>query len=343
MLNWNGLAYTVSCIRSLLKSDYKNFEIILFDNGSEKKEYEKIVRLFRNEKKVFCFSNPINLGYAEGMNKAYKKSHGELIMISNNDMKYKKDCLSNLAKVLLQNKIVGICQPKLRNLGSEKRFDYSLAAGGYVDVFGYPFARGRIFTKVEKDHEQYDSLAKISWCGIFMVKKEVIKKIGFFNSIYFNYGEDMDFCFRAYSYGYTIMTSPSAIAYHVSGGVLKKNMLLKLYFHHRNNLILMLINWPFLYLLFIFPLRIMLDVITVFYYLSVNFSVGSYGILKAYFSLLTMFPDILEQRYKTMKKARYNLFRRIPYYSGSVAFEYFVMKKQYFHQLNKRLFQNIKI
>lgn len=333
MLNWNGFSYTRSCIRSLLLSEYPNIEIIVFDNGSSSNEFEKLQKIFHTEKRVKCFSSPENLGYAQGMNEAFKKSSGTYVMISNNDMKYDKKCLSELVDVLSKNKSIGLCQPKLRHLGAERKFDYSLAAGGYVDIFGYPFARGRIFTHIESDHHQYDTLAKISWCGIFMAKREVIKRVGFFNNIYFNYGEDMDFCFRVYSYGYTIVIAPQALAYHVSGGVLKKNMLKKMYFHHRNNIILMIVNWPLKYLLVIFPVRLFMDFLTVFYYLSVNFSVGSHGILKAYVSIFLNIHQILYERKKTMKNAKHMLFNRVPFYKGSVAFDYFILKRNTFSKL----------
>ncbi len=331
LLNWNGLDYTISCITSLLKVTYSNFEIIVVDNGSKNNEASVLKNKFG--KKITVIALKKNLGYAGGMNVAYENSKGKYVMFVNNDMEFSSDYLDPLVTILETDKTIGACQPKIISLINKMYFDYSSAAGGYVDIFGYPFARGRIFFEVEKDKGQYDTIVKISWNGIFMVRREVLKKIGLFRSIYFNYGEDMDLSYRIYGAGYSIVNIPSSVVYHVSGGVLKKDLGKKMFFHHRNNIILLLINWPIHYLIFVLPVRIALDFISICYYLVVRFNAGAMGVIKGYISIIIMFDQIIKERQETRKVISDKNISQMPIYKGSIVWQYFILGKKTFAKI----------
>ncbi len=333
LLNWNGITYTTKCLDSLLKSSYPNLEIIVVDNGSENEEGSLLERAYKN--KITVIKNKKNVGYAKGMNIAYSYAHSKYVAFVNNDMEFDREWLSPLVAVLEKDSTIGACQPKLLNLSRKQYFEYASACGGYVDIFGYPFARGRIFTYLEKDKGQYNQIAKISWNGIFMTRRSVLEKIGLFNPIYFNYGEDMDLSFRMYGAGYSIANVPQSVVYHFGGGVLKKDMVKKMFFHHRNNIIILLINWPWDYLLFVLPIRIAMDIVTIFYYLSVKFTAGSIGILKAYASLFTLLPQIFTERKRAQRIIKKQYFSRMPIYKGSVAWQYFIRKKKTFREIIK--------
>lgn len=331
LLNWNGIEYTRKCIETLLQTQYSPFEITVFDNGSANNEAEMLEKEFRN--KITVIKNKTNIGYAEGMNALYKRTKGKYVVIVNNDMKFSKNWLMPLVTVLEENKKIAACQPKLLNLNSPGYFDYASAAGGFVDILGYPFARGRIFTYTEKDAGQYENIIKISWNGIFIARREVIDKTGLFNSIYFNYGEDMDLCFRIYGQGHFIASVPQSEVYHASGGTLKKDLVKKMFFHHRNNLILILINWPSNYLPFVIPIRVVLDLVAILYYLVIHFHAGSIGVIKAYISLLTMLKQIQKERAKTQKIIKIENIRLMPIYKGSIVWDYFILRKRKFDQV----------
>lgn len=331
LLNWNGIDFTNKCVVSLLKTNYRNREIILVDNGSFNNEAEKLQRKFKNQIRVVPLKE--NQGYAKGMNIAYENARGKYVMFVNNDMEFRSDWLDPLVSVLENNPAIGACQPKLVKLNDTKYFDYASAAGGYVDILGYPFARGRIFTNTEKDLGQYEKIIKISWNGIFLARREVLEKTGLFNSLYFNYGEDMDICFRIYGQGHYIVNVPKSVVYHESGGALKKDLVKKMFFHHRNNLILILINWPLQYLFFVVPVRMLLDLVAIFYYLAIDFQAGSKGVVKAYLSLLWMLSQIKKEREKTQKIIKKENRRLMPMYKGSIVWQYFILRKKTFREV----------
>lgn len=331
LLNWNGIDFTNKCVASLLKTIYQNREIILIDNGSLNNEADKLRRKFGNKIRVVPLKE--NLGYAKGMNIAYKNSKGKYVMFINNDMEFKSDWLDPLISVLENNPTIGACQPKLVKLNDTKYFDYASAAGGFVDILGYPFARGRIFTYTEKDQGQYDNIVKISWNGIFMARREVLEKTGLFNPIYFNYGEDMDLSYKIYGVGYIIVNVPASVVYHFNGGVLKKDLKKKMFYHHRNNIMLLLINWPIKYLIFVLPVRIMLDIVSIFYYLVVHFPEGAFGVIAGYVSLTKILDKILQERKKTQRVINSKNILSIPIYKGSIVWQHFILGKKTFTEI----------
>lgn len=345
MLNWNGYSYTVKSIQSLLGNTYKNFHILVLDNGSENKEAERIAKEFKKIKyrssvllhPITLFKEEKNLGYAAGMNRLLTFATGEYVCIVNNDMEFESDYIEELAKMLSHHKQIAVAQPTLKHLKNHKRFDYSIAAGGFVDLFGYPFARGRIFTHIENDRGQYDRPIKISWCGIFMAKKYVIKKIGLFDSLYENYGEDMDFCYRVYGAGYYIVNNPKAVGYHFSGGALKKNLYKKMFYHHRNNIVYLLKNFRVSLLLLIILPRIIFDFISIFYYLYYRSYSSVKAVFDAYISLIVLLPQILVARRKQQSFIDQRKARVMPMYRGCVVLEYFLFRKKRFSDIVKHV------
>ena len=338
VLNWNGIFFTRRCLRSLILTQYPNFEIIVIDNGSDNNEAQNLIKEFKGKIKII--KNRKNVGYGIGMNIGYKHARGKYVVFINNDMEFSPLWLQPLVRVLEKNKKIGACQPKLISMRNKQYFDYASAMGGFVDILGYPFARGRIFTHIEKDGGQYQEIVKISWNGIFIARKELLKKTGLFNPIYFNYGEDMDLSFRIYGLGYLIVNVPQSVVYHYNAEALKKDMVRKMFYHHRNNLVLILINWPRRYLVFVLPIRFLLDIVAIFYYLGVNFIAGSIGVVKGYISLLTILPHVLRERKKTQKLIKKSNFFLMPIYKGSIVFQYFILGKKTFGEVitNKSMY-----
>src|SRR6266403_3547719 len=167
MLNWNGINFTKKCILSLIKTKYPNFEIVVVDNGSDNNEANLLEKEFKNVIRVV--KSRVNVGYAAGMNLAIKHSTGDYIMVLNNDMEFSKNWLYPLIDVLKNNSNVGAVQPKIKDIKRKNYLEAGGAAGGFMDFLGYPFARGRIFSTVEKDYGQYDEPVRVSWAGVFLI------------------------------------------------------------------------------------------------------------------------------------------------------------------------------
>lgn len=331
LINWNGLDFSRKCIRSLLKTSYSNFEILVLDNGSQNNEADKLINEF--SEKIKLIKNPYNIGYAEGMNKLLRYARGEYVMLLNNDMEFSKNWLLPLVEILNKNPNIGACQPKIKDLKNRKNFEYAAAGGGFVDLFGYPFARGRVFSHLEKDRGQYDNTILISWAGVMLIRKKILHKIGLFDPIYFAYAEDVDLCFRIYGCGYKIIFTPKSIVYHYGGGAFGKKPAKKMFFIHRNHLILILKNWDLKLLLLILVPRIILDVISFFYYLLSGYANYSVALLCSYFSLIIMIPQIINSRQKVQKLITRRNIDIMPIYKGSIVWDYFVRGKRTFRQI----------
>lgn len=331
MLNWNGIDFTRKCLMSLLKIDYPSFEIIVVDNGSVENEADILEKEFKGKVKIV--KNKKNLGYAAGMNVAIKNSTGKYLMILNNDMEFRKGWLFPLVETLEGNLNIAACQPKIKDLQNKKMLEHGGAAGGFMDIFGYPFARGRIFSVIEQDNGQYDSVVPICWCGIMLARKNVIDEVGGFKAIYFNYGEDMDLSYRIYGKGYIIVSVPTSVVYHFGGAALKKNMPRKFFFHHRSNIIFILINYPLSFLFLIILPRVAMDLITIFYYAINGYPELGFSVVKAYASLCILFPDALRERSKTQKVLKINSLGVMPVYLGSVVWKYYVERKRVFSEI----------
>lgn len=331
LLNWNGINFTRKCLRSLLKTDYPNFEIIIVDNGSTEDEAGLLEKEFG--KRVTIVSSKVNLGYAGGINFAYKKSTGDYVMFLNNDMEFQKDWLVPLVNILKENQDIGACQPKIKDLKAKENFEYAAAAGGYIDILGYTFARGRIFSAVEKDRGQYDQSVRVSWAGVVLVKRSVLKRTGLFDPLYFTYAEDVDLCYRISGQGYKIVYVPESVVYHYGGGVMGKNMARKMFFIHRNHLILIIKNWELQTLLLLIIPRVMLDGVSFIYYFVTGYRDISFALVRSYLSLFTMIPAIIKSRKSAQKIIKKENRSLLPLYKGSIVWDYFIRRKKIFKEI----------
>lgn len=330
ILNWNGLKDTRECLDSLKKVTYPNFGVVVVDNGSEREEYLSLKKDFGGFTQIIRSSK--NLGFTGGCNLGIRRSQGEYVLLLNNDTVVESNFLEPLITVMEQDKKIGAVQPKARYFYEKNHFDYAGAAGGFIDVFGYPFARGRVFYGNEQDRGQYDEICPIFWAsGVAMfIRRSAFEKIGFFDPIYFNYFEELDFCWRLWTSGFSIVSVPSSVIYHKVATSAKRNMFLKSYFEHRNNLILLLKNCAVPDLFLSFFGRVILDGVTLFYYLFTGRFQKCLALLVAHGWLVTHFPLILSKRNPSSKHLRMT---KLPVYRGSIAWKYFICGKKTYQEI----------
>jgi len=331
ILNWNGLSFTRKCLKSLLKYPYPFSEIILIDNGSSGNEADIIAKEFGN--RINFIRNTKNNGYAEGMNQAMRASHGKYIMLLNNDMEFPKGWLNPLAEVLDKHPEISAVSPKVRDMKDPTKFEYASAAGSFIDAIGFPFSRGRLFTTVETDKGQYDTSVPICWAGIFLVRKAVLEKIGLFNPIFFHNMEDIDLSLRIWGTGGSMVYEPKSTVYHFGGAIIARNPAYKFYYLHRNNLILILINWPRSIVIPMVLLRIMLDVVAIFFYIATKGYGQAWSVVRSFRSLVIMFPAIIRARRKTQSIIDPKLLKRMPMYYGSIVWDYFIRGRKTYGDL----------
>lgn len=259
ILNWNG----AGMIRRFLPSVILNTpeaEIVVADNGSTDDSLTLLdsefpqVRVVRLDK---------NYGFAEGYNKAVAAVEAEYVVLLNSDVEVAGGWLRPMLDFMLNHKEAGACQPKILSWHDRRSFEYAGAAGGYIDKFGYPYCRGRIFSTVEQDNGQYDSIAEIHWAtgACMVVRRELYLQYGGFDSRFFAHNEEIDFCWRIRHYGWKIYCVPESYVWHVGGGTLPQGNPRKTYLNFRNNLLMLFKNLPKSSLRSVMLWRAMLDIV----------------------------------------------------------------------------------
>lgn len=330
ILNWNGLSDTTKCLNSLRKITYPNIEIIVIDNGSEKNESFLVKKKFGNF--VYVFKLKVNKGFTGGNNFAVKKATGKYIFLLNNDTIVERDFIEPMVEVMERDVKISVAQPKIKLASKKDHFDYAGAAGGYIDKYGYPFTRGRVFDVMEKDNGQYDYITNIFWASgaAMMIRKNVIKKVGgLFDEELFNYMEEIDFCWRVWRKGYKVVFVPFSTVYHKVASTSKRNPFLKRFWEHRNSLLILVRNLPRKMFTKVILGRVFLEFVT---YLNYFFS-GEYIYVR---SLFMAHIDFLRKAVST------RLFRfrvsgkegEAVIYPGSIVADYFIFKKKRFSNLN---------
>jgi GT2 family glycosyltransferase len=330
ILNFNGLNDTRKCLKSLLKTKYRNYEILVIDNGSDINEATKIEKLFKSKKiKVFRLEN--NFGFTGGNNWAIKEATGKYIALLNNDTVVEPNWLEPLVSELEKNKKTAVVQPKIKLMKKRSFFDYAGAADGFIDKYGYPFTRGRIFETLEKDVGQYDKKCKIFWASgaACLIRKSVIKRVGgLFSENLYNYMEEIDFCWRVWNKGYKVYFVPGSVVYHKVAGTSKSNLFKKRFWEHRNNLFILARNLDRSKLLFILPVRFFLELVS---YLNYIFRKQYKNTLSLFLAHLDFSLKFLKTRYKRNRLPNKD---DLPIYHGSIVFDYFIKKIRHFRYLN---------
>lgn len=324
ILNYNGLEDTKVCLSSLLKSKYKQFSVLVIDNGSSKNEAKILEREFPNPKIKFVRFNK-NMGFAEGVNRAISKAKSNYILLLNNDTKIDSKCISELVKTAQKDKNISAVTAKVLSFDNPKYFEYAGAAGGYLDKLGYPYARGRIGFYLEKDTGQYDSEVDVLWGSgtCLLLRKDGLPKKEVFPKDFFFYHEETDLCFRLNRMGKRVVFCPKAIVFHKGGATSKKNMEERIFYTHRNNLFLITRNMSFPKLVWVLPLRLILDLFSSFYYITKGNPGLIFPLFFAILNFIYKFPFIIRRRMSD-NIGQQNKIRLSPF---CIYWDYFVMKK----------------
>lgn len=334
ILNRDGGKITQNCLKSVLRSHYPNLEIILVDNASSEKEVKKLEKI--DNPKIKLILNNENYGYAHGNNLGADKARGKYLVFLNNDTIVPFNWLRKPIKKMEEDSRIAFLQPKIKWLKNKKFFEYAGGAGGFIDYFGFPFARGRIFGSIEEDINQYNDCREIFWASgvALFCRKDIFDKLGRFDPFLFAYAEEGDICFRAHRSGYKVIYYPNSSVFHLGAYTAARDAFRKVFFQHRNHPVLLLKNLKFRELVFIIPPRIAMDLSAIFYYLfhAKNPSLA-WAIIVAYGSIIKNASQILKNR------SSYGL-KNFGYpqkpglvYKGSLVWQYFIMRKKRWSEL----------
>ncbi len=332
--HFNGEEILERCLTSLASTAYANKEIIVVDNGSRDGSAEAAAR---RHPEICVIRNSENLGYAGGCHSGLRQAHGSYVVFLNNDTEVEPQWLSLLVAAGESDPRIAACQPKLLSIYDKSKFDYAGAAGGEMDIFGYPFCRGRIFFSCEKDQGQYDAGGDIFWASgaaLFM-RKSALEQVGGFDEKFFAHMEEIDLCWRLQLAGWRVVAVPQARVYHRAGATLRPDSYQKLFLNHRNNLVMILKNYQPKNLLWIVPLRIFFELITFCAALPRRDWVRAKAVLAALFFVITNAKRICQRR-KAAQGCRQLPDREIilKMYRGSIVWAYFVRGIRRFQDLN---------
>jgi len=338
VLTYNNYKITLSCLDAIKKYT-KNFstEIIIIDNHSKPQDFQ----LLKNGLKIFnnfryqLIRLPKNMGFSKASNIGAKKALGKYLVFINNDVQVTEGWLKPLISFLNKNPNVAACQPKIRSFKQKNFFDYAGGAGGFLDMFGYPFTRGRVFDSIEKDVGQYNTNKEITWASgaCLVINKQCFQQIKGFDEYFFAYNEEVDLCIRLRQKGYRIYCVPKSVVFHYGAYTSNKNLAQKIYLMHHNNLYLILKHyslWPYFPIIFF---RVCLDFAAIIYYLSqfrINFV---FSVFRAYFKMILNLPKLM--RYGVISWKGKSLLKDKSIFRGSVVINYFLLSLKNFNQLYK--------
>jgi len=337
VLSYNNFDYIDRCVASVLHSDHKDIKIYIVDNASKPEVLNRVRASFANLPQVVLIENQKNMGFAEGNNIALRRVKGKYAVILNNDTIVEPGWLGPMINMMESDEGIGACQPKILDMNDRSRFEYGGAAGGFIDTYGYPFLRGRIFDTVETDSGQYDDNAELDWCSgtAFMVRNEVLKEVGLFDPIYFMYGEENDLCWRIRMRGHKIVFAHDSVVYHLGQGSIGARPLFKLHLNYRNSVILLVKNLPPCRLITVLPVRFLLDLVNIVFYLfDKPLSFRWVSILWAYLELIFITPKVASARGVTrlLYKGR-GKDVKYPSYDISIVYQYFFLGRKRFNEL----------
>ena len=235
ILNWNGEQMLRTYLPSVMQYSRDEATVYVADNASTDGSLAFLKATFPECRLIVLEKN---WGFAEGYNKALKEIEAEYYLLLNSDIEVTHHWLTPMIEYMDSHEEVAACQPKLLSAADHDRFEYAGASGGYLDRFGYPFCRGRIFDTVESDNGQYDYATEILWAtgAALMIRSKDYWEAGGLDGRFFAHNEEIDLCWRLRIKGRKIVCLPESYVYHVGGGTLPKSNPMKTFLNFRNNL-----------------------------------------------------------------------------------------------------------
>lgn len=332
ILNYNGRELLERYLPSVLESYSKTFDLYVIDNGSTDdsisylEEWHPEVKIIRLTK---------NYGFAEGYNLGLKFIKSEYFVILNSDVFVERNWLDPIMKQMDKNLRIGVCQPKIMSYERKEQFEYAGAAGGYIDKYGYPFCRGRIFEHVEEDQGQYNDEKNVFWASgaAMIIRANSYWEAGGFDGDYFAHQEEIDLCWRVQKMGYQIKYIPQSKVYHLGGATLDYSNPRKLYLNFRNNLTTILKNESKDRVLKVILIRLFLDGVAGAKFLFSLEPLLTWNIIRAHFSFYKNLPKSLRKRKLINQKTSPSHWLSGKY-SGSIVWDKFIRKVTTFTELD---------
>lgn len=331
ILNWNGAALMERFLPSVVRYSPEEWaEVIVADNGSTDRSLEVLADKFPSVRVIRLGQN---YGFAEGYNRALQQINTPYAVLLNSDVEVTPGWLEAPLRLLEASPEIAGVQPKLLAEREREQFEYAGAAGGFMDKYGYPFCRGRIFQEIEVDRGQYDTETDILWAtgACLFVRTEVYRAVGGLDAKFFAHQEEIDMCWRMRARGYRLVCTPESVVYHVGGGTLNAESPRKTFLNFRNNLLMLYKNLPEKELQRVMRLRFWLDYLAAFKFLLEGHPANARAVWEARRAFHRLVPEYREQRIVNQQLATV---REIPELkSFSLLWQFYVRGKKHYGQL----------
>lgn len=324
ILNWNGLLHLQRYLPSVVATT-PDADIVVADNGSTD---GSLAWLREAMPSVQTIALDKNYGFAKGYNRALRELSGyDVYVLLNSDIRTEEGWLSPLLNYLEQNDDVAVVVPKILDDKCHDRFEYAGAAGGFIDILGYPFCRGRILNHVERDYGQYDNARDVMWGSgaAFCCRAEVFHELGGFAKEFFAHQEEIDLCWRVWLSGRRVAVEPRSKVYHLGGATLSTDSPFKTMLNHRNNLAMLYRCASPSQRVLVAVVRPALDFAAFVVYLLQGKKQSAKAVLQAWRDFLRWHGRLSAER----KAIRSNVKREAPIYKGSIILRYLLGRRTF--------------
>lgn len=314
ILNWNGIKLLEQFLPSVVQFS-PEATIYVADNASTD---DSVAYLKANFPTVQIVQNSKNFGFSQGYNEALQHIEADIYALVNSDIEVTINWLQPILQTFEAESKTAIIQPKLLDYKNKTYFEYAGAAGGFIDKYGYPYCRGRVFDTVEKDLGQYDNNCEISWASgaCFFIRSSIYHELGGFDADFFAHQEEIDLCWRALNKGYQIKYQYNSTVYHVGGATLQQGNPKKTFLNFRNSLLMLSKNLPKNKLILVLFTRMLLDGLAGIQFIFKGKFAHFTAILKAHYSFYRLFSSTYKKR---------GDFQSETYYSTkSIVYQYYV-------------------
>lgn len=335
ILNWNGIKHLREFLPSVLSSVYPNLDIIVGDNASTDGSVDFIRQQYPS---VRIIENDQNYGFTGGYNRVLARVEADYYILLNSDVEVSAGWIMPVIELMESDPLIAAAAPKIRAYNQRYYFEHAGAAGGFIDLYGYPFCQGRIFYEIEEDKGQYQRSGEVFWAtgAAMFVKSKCWREAGGFDERFFAHMEEIDLCWRLKNMGYSVMYCAESEVFHLGGGTLNVENPFKTYLNFRNNLLLLANNLPFWRATFVIIVRVWMDLLALFRFLSEGKRKDAWAVSRAH-------QNFVKGLFKTNKTKRPEITphahpNKKGLYKGSLVWAFFVKKKRHFTELDRDLF-----
>lgn len=328
ILNWNGKAFLNQFLPGILLSKYENLQIIVGDNASTD---DSIAFLQEHFPTVKIIKNDLNYGFAGGYNEVLERVEADYFILLNSDVEVTPNWIKPVIDLMERDQQIAAAQPKIKWQLNKNQFEYAGAAGGYLDIYSYPFCRGRLFNVYESDQGQYNDEHELFWASgaAFFIKSKCWKEVRGLDADLFAHMEEIDLCWRLKNMNYKIMYCPDSEVYHVGGGTLQTENPFKTYLNFRNNLIIMQKNLPAGDAIFRIGIRMCIDFVAWLHFLLSGKPKFTMAVSKGHWHFIKSIAQTNKKRARIQKP--YTQHRGV--YNNSVVWAFFIKRIKYFSKL----------